>query len=104
MKIVNQKISGGNQQFADSIINNSKFLSEEDKTLLEIINENASSEIEKKKLVRSLEILKSKSADSEIKVESKSLLKKFFEEGVGEAGKEFVKGIISSGIWAFLLK
>jgi 23S rRNA A1618 N6-methylase RlmF len=103
MNINNLHISGGKQQFADLIINQSERLSETDRQFIELIDSNVSSEDEKRQLIQSLEVVKNDEADEKDKSYSKGLLKKFLESGVGEAGKEIAKNILTSGIWQMLL-
>lgn len=103
MNINNLNISGGKQQFADLIINQSEKLSETDRQFIELIDNNVASEEEKKQLIQSLEVVKDEKAEDADKSYSKGLLKKFLEAGVGEAGKEIAKSILTSGAWQMLL-
>ncbi|MCG8332222.1 MAG: hypothetical protein MI974_31340 [Chitinophagales bacterium] len=96
MKINNQHISGGNQQFADTIINNYQNLSEVDRKLIEVIHDNTADENDRKILLQSLDTLKSDVADIE-KEESKSRLRSFIDTGISEASKQIVKQVIDSG-------
>jgi regulator of replication initiation timing len=97
MKIENQNIYGGQQQFADTIINNSTTLDETDARFLKLIHDNTSSDTERQQLVRSLENLKAEDTDEAEKKKSGGLLKKFLESGVSETSKQMVKEIFESG-------
>ncbi len=97
MKIENQNIYGGNQQFADLIINNSQVLDETDSRFLQLIHENTSSPEEKKALVESLENVKSHDKPNEEKKKSGGLLRKFMDSIVTEGGKQIVKEIAENG-------
>lgn len=104
MNIQNLNIYGGNQQFATTIINNSRYLSEADTGILELINRNVPTEEGKAELIKSLEAINSPDKSEEEKGEAKSLLRKFIQDGVGEAGKEVAKGLLSGGNWEWLLQ
>ena len=58
MKIENQNIYGGNNQFADTIINGSKNMSEKDREMLELILSNSTGD-EQQELISALEKIKS---------------------------------------------
>lgn len=103
MNINNLNITGGKQQFADLIINQSEKLSEADRQFIELIDNNVASEEEKAQLIQSLEVVKDEKVEDADKSYSKGLLKKFLESGVGEAGKEIAKSILTSGAWQMLL-
>lgn len=98
MKINNQNIYGGNQQYADLIINNSDRLSENDRKLIQLFHENTGTEEERTELVKSLENLRSDDIDEKAKENSRGILKKFFESGAVEAGKQISKEIIQAGL------
>lgn len=102
MKIGTQNIYGGNQQYADIIINNSESLNSNDKELVEYICKNAKTEQEKTEVLNSLEIIKSDTAKPEEKEKSKGIFKKFLESGAVEAGKELGKILVSSGLENFM--
>jgi hypothetical protein len=97
MKIENQNIYGGHQQFADTIINGSAALDETDARFLKLIHANTSSDAERVALVRSLENLKADDTSETEKKKSGGLLKKFLESGVSETSKQMVKEIFESG-------
>ena len=67
MNINNLHISGGKQQFADLIINQSERLSETDRQFIELIDSNVSSEDEKRQLIQSLEVVKNDEVDEKDK-------------------------------------
>ena len=102
MKIENQYIYGGNQQYADVIINSSPSLSNTDRRLIDLIYSNTDNEEERKALLKSLETIKSESADPKEKEKSKGMLKKFFESGVAEAGKQLAKEVVEGGFEMFV--
>ncbi len=104
MNIDNINIHGGQQQFADTIINNSNNLSQEDKEMLEVINQNVSTEKEKKELIKSIEIINSEVASKEDKSKAKKLLEHFIKEGVSGVGKEVAKKLLSGGTWEWLIQ
>lgn len=104
MNIQNLNIYGGNQQFATTIINNNPNLSDADAGILELINQNVPTEEGKVELIKSLETIRSESKSVEEKSEAKGLLKKFMQEGVGEAGKEVAKKLLADGSWEWLLQ
>lgn len=97
MKIENQNIFGGNQQFADTIINSSPNLNDTDRAFVQLIHDNTSSEEERKELIESLETVKSDDPSENEKKKSSTLLRKFLESGVSEAGKNIAKTILESG-------
>jgi hypothetical protein len=97
MKIENQNIYGGRQQFADTIINNSPTLDETDARFLKLIHDNTHSDEERQQLVQSLENVKAEDTDEAEKKKSGGLLKKFLESGVSETSKQIVKEIFESG-------
>jgi hypothetical protein len=98
MKIENQNIYGGNQQFADFIINsNENKIEELDRKLLNLIYENSKSFEEREMLLMSLSDIKdSTKTESEKKV-SNSFLSKFINAIPGEVGKQVVKHLIDNG-------
>jgi hypothetical protein len=98
MKIINQNIYGGNQQFADQIINSKEnSINESERELLNLIYSNNNSTTEREKLVSSLNAIKNDAVqDSEKKV-SKNFLAKFLETIPGEVGKQVVKHLIDNG-------
>lgn len=98
MKIKNQKIYGGNQQFADKIINQSSDLSPSDKELIELIHLNASSETEREELINSLKNIKSTQKSEEDKQSAWTRLKGFLSESVSQGSKVLANEIISKGI------
>jgi hypothetical protein len=104
MKIENQNIFGGNQQFADIIINNSQVLDESDSRFLQLIHENTSSPEEKKALIESLENVKSDDYPEEEKKKSGGLLRKFIDSVATEGGKQIVKEIAENGAeyWQYI--
>lgn len=97
MKIENQNIYGGNQQFADLIINKSQILDDTDSNFLRLINENTNSIEDKKALIKSLEDVKSLDTAVEDKKKSGGILKKFFDSVASEGGKQLVKEVIENG-------
>jgi len=97
MKIENQNIYGGNQQYADIIINGSNHLSDTDRRLIELIYENTEDEEERKALLASLETVRSRDAKEEDKKKAKSLWKQFRDSMVTESGKQIVKELIEGG-------
>ena len=105
MKIENQNIYGGNQQFADLIINKSQILDETDNRFLQLIHENTSSPEEKKALVESLESVKSLDTPAEEKKKSGGVLRKFVNSIVAEGGKQLVKELVENGAeyWQYIM-
>jgi hypothetical protein len=98
MNINNLNIYGGSQQFATTIINNSKSpLNETDEKLLKLIHDNTSSDTERAELVKQLETVKTPEAPIEEKKKSASLLKKFAESFAVEGGKKLVQEVIELG-------
>ncbi|MFZ2897506.1 MAG: hypothetical protein WA004_02720 [Saprospiraceae bacterium] len=97
MKISNLNIHGGNQQFADTIINASSQFNETDRSLLKLIHDNTNSEEERKELIKSLEVVKSEELPSDEKKKSGSILRKFFDSIATEGGKQVVKELIENG-------
>lgn len=97
MKINNQNIFGGNQQFADLIINQSSILDETDTRFIKLINENTDSIEEKKALITNLEKIKSDEISKEEKNISGGILKKFLDSIVSESGKQLIKEIVEHG-------
>lgn len=104
MKIENQNIYGGNQQFADFILNASRILDETDSKFLQLINENTTSYEEKQELIKCLENVKSQEETTEQKKKSGGILKKFIESIVTEGGKQVVKELIENGAeyWQYI--
>ena len=103
MKIQNQHIYGGSQQFADTIINSSKNLSQQDAPLIKFVADNVQGEPERAEFVRALDTLKDEKKTDEEKSEAQKLWKKFLESGVSEMAKESVKSLVSPTFWAILL-
>ena len=97
MKIENQNIYGGNQQFADLIINKSHILNETDTKFLQLIHENTSSPEERQALVESLENIKSSDTQIDEKKKSGGFLRKFLDSIATEGGKQLVKEIFKTG-------
>lgn len=97
MKIENLNIRGGNQQFADLIINSSPSLDETDRDIIQLIHENVESDEGRKELLNSLETLKAPEQPEEEKKKSGSLLKKFFDSIATEGGEQVVKEFAKSG-------
>ncbi len=97
MKIQKQNIFGGNQQFADSIINESKILNEVDRKFLQLIHENAPSLEERNDLVESLENIKSIDSSKIDKEKSGGVLRKFMDSIATEGGKQLVRDIAENG-------
>ncbi len=104
MEIKNQNIYGGNQQFADLIINNSRILDESDSKFLQLIHENTSSPEERKALIESLEDVKSPEANTEEKKKSGGVLRKFMDSIATEGGKQLVKELVENGAeyWQYI--
>ena len=98
MKIKNIKITGGNQQFADKIINNSNQLSDDEKTLVDFIIKNTSDEERQAALIKNLEVLKDPKQQVEKKKNAGSVLKSFLESTSNEAGKLLVKELFDKGL------
>lgn len=90
MKIKNQNIFGGQQQFADHIFNIGGFNSAEQQLITASKND--------KELIQHLSILKSKEASEDKKSKSGNYIKKFLESSVGEAGKSIMKELIENGV------
>ena len=97
MKIENLNIHGGNQQFADTIINSSNNLDETDKDLIQLIHNNVTTPEARKLLLESLDTIKSSDATEAVKKKSGSSLKKFFDSVATEGGKQVVKELIENG-------
>lgn len=104
MKINNQNIYGGNQQFADLIINKSQLLDETDSRFLQLIYENTSSPEERKALVENLENVKSFEIPIEEKKKSGGILRKFVDSIATESGKLLVKELVENGAeyWQYI--
>lgn len=102
MKIKNQNIYGGNQQYADIIINGSDHLSETDRQLIELIYKHTESEADRKALLANLETIRSTDAKEEDKKKAKSLWKQFRDSMVTESGKQIVKELIEGGFEGLL--
>jgi hypothetical protein len=97
MNINNSNFNAENQQFADRIININSFLGESDRPILELINDEASSEEKKKELITHLEVLKSEDSTKTEKKNAGNKLNKFFESITTETGKMLVKEIFENG-------
>lgn len=98
MKIENLNIHGGNQQFADMIINSSEKFDDTDKGLLQLIHDNVESKESRKELLESLETVKSPEKPEEEKKKSGSILKKFFDSVATEGGKQVIKELAENGV------
>ena len=97
MKIENLNIHGGNQQFADMIINSSEKFDDTDKELIQLIHDNVESKEGRKELLESLETVKSPEKPEEEKKKSGSILRKFFDSVATEGGKQVVKELAENG-------
>jgi len=98
MKINTQNIYGGNQQFADQIINTKdNNLNELDRKFIQLIYDNTDSEKEREELLESLSSIKDENSTETKKKESKSILGRFIEVVPGEAGKQIVKELVENG-------
>ena len=97
MKIENLNVFGGNQQFADTIINSFPTIDENDRQILEIIRGNCDLPDRQIELVKLIEKLRSPDVSDAEKKKSGTILKKFFDSIVSETGKFAVKGFLSSG-------
>lgn len=93
-----QIINGGDQQFADKIINKKENnLNELDRKFVQLIYDNTDSEEEREELLESLSSIKDETSSETKKKESKSILSKFIEVIPGEAGKQIVKELVENG-------
>lgn len=97
MKINNQNIYGGNQQFADTIINSSDKFDETDKNLIKLIHENVPSNEGRMEMLKSLETVKSTDQTDKERKESGSIIKKFIDSIATEGGKQIVKELAENG-------
>jgi hypothetical protein len=98
MKITNQNIYGGNQQFADLIINsNDNKIDELDRKFLKLIYDNTNSIEEREELIHSLSDIKENGSENESTQKSKNILSNFLKVIPGEAGKQIVKELIENG-------
>lgn len=98
MEIQNQNIYGGNQQFADKIINNSSNeLGEQEREILELFYDNVDNEIERGQLVKALNDYRSDKTSTKIKSKAKKVLTHFFNAGISESGKLIAKDLIMNG-------
>lgn len=98
MKIDNLNIHGGNQQFADIIINSSPQLDETDRGLVQLIHDNVDTEEERKKLLRNLTTTKMSDAPEAEKKKAGSALRKFIDSLATESGKQIVKELAENGV------
>lgn len=98
MKIENQNIYGGYQQFADLIINsNENKIDELDRKFVQLIHDNTASIEERKELIESLSNIKNEDTpENEIK-KSGNILRKFLDAIPGEVGKQIVKELFEKG-------
>lgn len=103
MKIQNQNIYGGQQQFADTIINASKVLDSQDAPLIKFVDENVQNEPQKVELISALETIKDGKKTESEKSQAKGMWKKFLESGVSELAKEAAKGLVSPTFWATIM-
>ncbi|NJX16885.1 hypothetical protein [Tamlana crocina] len=98
MKINNQNIYGGNQQFADLIINSKdNKIDELDRKFLKLVYENTSSPEEREELIKSLSDIKENGTNKESIQKSRNILSNFLKVIPGEAGKQIVKELIENG-------
>lgn len=97
MKIENQNIYGGNQQFADLIINSNNNLDEVDRSFIELIHENVPTPEERQKLINELSNIKDSGSSEEEKRKSGGVLKKFLDSVVSESGKQIIKEVFEKG-------
>jgi uncharacterized protein Yka (UPF0111/DUF47 family) len=98
MKIENQNIFGGNQQFADLIINSKENnIDEVDRKFLQLVYDNTNSIEERKDLIKSLTTIKADDVSDNDKKISKSILTKFLDSIPGEVGKQVVKHLVENG-------
>jgi small GTP-binding protein len=98
MEIHNQNIYGGNQQFADKIINHSSNeLQEDDREVLKLFFDDIDSVEKRGELVEALNNFKSKKTTPTIKSKAKSILSNFFKAGISESGKLIAKDLIQNG-------
>jgi len=98
MKINKLNIHGGQQQFADIIINSKENnLEETDRKFIKLIHDNTSSKEERNLLLESLIISKDEEQPKEKISKAKELLNDFVKSSVGEAGKSIVRELIESG-------
>lgn len=98
MKILNQNIYGGNQQFADYIINSKENnVDELDRKFLQLIYDNTDSIAEREELIKSLTTIKNIDSSETDKIKSKNILVKFLDVIPGEIGKQLVKHLIENG-------
>lgn len=103
VKIETQNIYGGNQQFADTIINASQGrLSSEDADWLKFVNEKANSDSQKTILIEAVETLRDGRKSNAEKETAKSLWKEFLEKGVGTAAEEVIKSLFSPTFWTLI--
>lgn len=96
MKIKNQNIYGGNNQFAKTIINNASSLNEVDKKLIELIKIEIPDEKKRSELLNDLLKVKD-SSSAENETQAKKNLKEFFKSVSSQSGKELAKQLIEEG-------
>jgi len=96
MKIKNQNIYGGNNQFAKTIINNAKNLDDVDKKLIELIKIEVPDEKQRSELLNDLIKIKD-SSSSENETKAKKNLKEFFKSISSQTGKEIAKQLVEEG-------
>lgn len=96
--IVKNLNSYGSLQMADVIINKSGVLEVKDRSLVQLIQANASSVEEVKNLVKYLEAIKSDSSSEENKEEAGGFIKKFLDQVTSEGSKQIAKSLLANGI------
>jgi len=91
-------IKNDTYNFIDKAISESKHLSNSDREILKLIDQNVPDEEGKIELVKSLKELRNPNSDSKSKAKAKSLFGKFMESGISEAAKQLVKRLIETGL------
>ncbi|MBC7571802.1 MAG: hypothetical protein H7319_19040 [Spirosoma sp.] len=94
MKINQNNIYGGNQQFADKIVNHNSILSETDRKIIDLIDTDGQGNYDKQILTKDLERLKSSESSQEEKENAKSTFRKIFESGISQLTKGAIKILI----------
>lgn len=104
-QIINTLNNFGKMINADAvtIIESSPNLSENDKGIVQFIQDNAKTNEEKVDLLSALEVIRDNEKGDDEKLRAKDLWKKFLESGVGELATEVIKGLISPTFWAFVM-
>jgi len=98
MEIHNQNIYGGNQQFADKIINSTKNeLVEEDREILKIFYDEVGSKEDREALVQALNDFKKKDSSPSLKSRAKKTLRNFFNSAISESAKLMARDLIENG-------